>query len=94
MGRPPLGDKKLSPKELRQRFNSAITDSGGKILTIRLRDPDASRILSKLTEVKGFNSDTAAATAVLISALKRMESGLLASEEKAKAKAEAKTKDK
>ena len=72
LGRPTIGEERMTPKEARARFVSNLVDGGGRILTLRVRDADAVQALSQLTASKGFKSDTAAATWLLTEALKKM----------------------
>ena len=70
IGRPMLGDRRLTPREARERHNQALRESGGRIMTIRLRNREACEALIRLTKERAFKSETAAATWLLEQSLK------------------------
>lgn len=74
LGRPTLFEQKLSPSEICARFNKSVRDSGGRIMTVRLRNKEACEALVSLVKERKFNSETAAATWILEQSLIKLKS--------------------
>lgn len=68
-GDQPISKGTVTQREASARYNKSVRDSGGRILTLRLRNTKASEALARLVREHSFSSETAAATWVLERAL-------------------------
>jgi hypothetical protein len=70
-GRPKLGDKALTAKQIKARYTQRFKESGGKAVTCVISDGELVKVLRKfaLSSKKDFRSDTAAASYILEQAL-------------------------
>ena len=75
-GRSPLFGVKMNQREIRERYNRSITDAGGRILTLRLKNREACEALAFLVKDHGFRSESAAATWIIEDALLKIRSQL------------------
>jgi hypothetical protein len=73
-GRPKLGDKALSAKQIKDRYTKRLRDKGGKTVSCVIQNGELTKVLRKyaLESKLNFRSETAAASFILEKALRNM----------------------
>lgn len=75
LGRPRIGEEKLSQEEIKKRFDKKFKDGGGKTYTLRIKERHLVEEIQRLTTTRGAKSESALVVQLLEEAVRKLGQG-------------------